>query len=58
MSGIAVLAEDGDEVTFGKVEGEATDVDVGGVTVVGVPGGGGGHSGFEFALVEGLSLSN
>jgi len=58
MGRIAVLAEDGDEIAFGQVEGEAADVDVGGVTVVGVPGGGGGDSGFEFALVEGLSLSD
>ena len=39
---LAVLREDGDEVAFREREGEAADVDVGGVAVVGVPGGGGG----------------
>lgn len=37
--GFPELGEDGDDVAFGEVEGEAADVDVGGVGVVAVPGG-------------------
>lgn len=39
VGGLAVLGEDGQDVAFGEVEGEAADVEVGRVAVVGVPGG-------------------
>jgi hypothetical protein len=54
--GLAILREDCDDVSFGEVEVEAADVDVGRVAVVGVPGGVGGDDFFEFALVEALDL--
>jgi hypothetical protein len=53
---LAILREDCDDVSFGEVEVEAADVDVGRVAVVGVPGCVGGDDFFELALVEALDL--
>ena len=58
MCRVAILAEDGEKIALGEIEGEAADVDVGGVAVVGMPGGGGGDGDFEFAFVEGLGLAD
>lgn len=42
MDRFAELGEDGYDVAFAEVVGEGADVDVGGVAVVGMPGGFGG----------------
>lgn len=34
-----VLSEDGEKVAFGEVEGNAADENIGGIFVLGVPGG-------------------
>lgn len=44
----AILREDGDDVAFCESVGEAADVDVGGVAVVGVPRGGWASEKVEF----------
>lgn len=54
--GLAILGEDCDDVSFGQVEVEAADVDVGRVAVVGVPGCIRGDDLFQLALVEALDL--
>lgn len=50
--GLAELGEDGNDVAFGELVGQAAEVDEGGVTVVDVPGGiGGAGSGARWRLV-------
>lgn len=48
MHRVSVLGEDGEDVAFREVEGQAADVDVGCVAVVGVPGGVWGDAFLEF----------
>ena len=58
MHGVAVLREEGQDVTFAELEGEAADVDVGCVAVVGVPGGVGRDAFLELKVVEALDLAD
>jgi len=51
VHGVAVLREEGQDVTFAELEGEAADVDVGCVAVVGVPGGVGRDAFLELEVV-------
>lgn len=55
---IAKLREDGDDIAFAKVQGDATDVDPGCIFVVGMPGCRRGCCVFEFTAVELLGLAN
>jgi len=36
---VVILSKNGEEVTLGEIEGDATDEDVSGILVLGVPGG-------------------
>ena len=55
---LAELRKYGDDIPFGEVKGKTADVDVGGVAVVGVPGGFGRDAGFELAFVEVLDFAD
>ena len=52
------MREYGDDIAFGEVEGKPADVDVGGIAVIGVPGGFGRDAGFELAFVEVLDFAD
>lgn len=54
--GLAILGENGNDVSFGQVEVEAADIDVGRVAVVGMPGCVGRNDFFQLALIETLDL--
>ena len=58
MHGVAVLGKDGEDVAFAQLEGQAADIDVGGVAVVGVPASIGWDAFFEFGIVEAGNLAD
>lgn len=58
MCRIAKLRKDCHHIAFGQIKRESANVDVGCVSVVGVPGGVGWRCSFEFSFVERLGCSN